>query len=58
VALRLEPAGAPPWIRPGLVGRLSLVGIGGAHTVVDMIKRRDVAPIKRQVLALRRRLAG
>jgi hypothetical protein len=58
VALRLEPAGAPPWIRPGLVGRLALVGIGGAHTVVDMIKRRDVAPIKRQVLALRRRLAG
>jgi hypothetical protein len=56
VALRLEPAGVPPWIRPGLVGRIALVGIGGVHTAVDMIKRRDVAPIKRQVLALRRRL--
>ena len=56
VPIRLEGTRVPLWIRPGAVGRLALVTIGGANTVGGMVKRRDVAPIKRQLAGLLRRL--
>jgi hypothetical protein len=56
VPMRLEGTRVPLWIRPGAVGRLALVTIGGANTVGGMVKRRDVAPIKRQLAGLLRRL--
>ena len=55
VPIRLDGDGVPLWIRPGRLGRLALVTIGGAHTVGSMVKRRDVAPIKRQLARLLRR---
>ncbi len=57
VTLRLEGTRVPIWIRPGPLGRLALVGIGGANTVAGMIARRDIAPVKRRLAALRQKVA-
>ena len=58
VAVRLRGTRVPLWIRPGPIGRLALVTIGGANTVGSMVKRRDVVPIKRRLGVLLRRLRG
>jgi hypothetical protein len=56
VPVRLRGTRVPLWIRPGPLGRLALVTIGGVNTVGSMVKRRDVAPIKRQLGLIFRRL--
>lgn len=56
VPLPLEPRTVPLWVRPSLAGRAALVGIGGAHTAIAMVRRRDVAPIARQLRGLAKKL--
>jgi len=59
VVLRLEPAAVPPWLRPGVTGRLSLAAIAlgkQARRGAGAVVRRLPHPLRRRMFAWRERV--
>jgi hypothetical protein len=53
VPLRLDPAGFPPWARPGRGGRAAVRALSTGHRAFELVMQASPAPFKRRLVALR-----
>jgi hypothetical protein len=58
VALRLEPADVPVWMRPGLRGRLALAALTAANSTIAFVSRHLSEARRNQLRDWRRKFAG